>query len=164
MGRLLISLILCEQSMMRAPLPYFSLYFKTHRKLYYDLLNSTRLLGDWEAWLEFFAEGILAVSSMATANALELYAMSQNNKAKISRLGRSAGSALQIHQALIHQPVATAGWLSQKTGIALSTTNNALKNLEQLGIIGEITNHRRNRLFYYTQYIKLFNRGMEPPA
>ena len=56
LGRLLIALLLCERQVLRQPLLYLSLFFKTHRQTYYELLNRVRLEGDWEAWLDFFAE------------------------------------------------------------------------------------------------------------
>ena len=54
LGRLLITLLLCEQKVLQAPMLYLSLYFKTHRQYYYELLNNIRNTGDWEAWLDFF--------------------------------------------------------------------------------------------------------------
>lgn len=57
LGRLLIALLLCEQKVLREPMLYLSLYFKTHRQYYYELLNNVRLTGDWEAWLDFFCRG-----------------------------------------------------------------------------------------------------------
>ena len=56
LGRLLITLLLCEQKMLREPMLYLSLYFKSHRQYYYELLNGVRLSGNWEAWLDFFAD------------------------------------------------------------------------------------------------------------
>ena len=50
LGRLLITLLLCEQKILREPMLYLSLYFKTHRQYYYELLNGVRLSGNWEAW------------------------------------------------------------------------------------------------------------------
>jgi Fic family protein len=55
LGRLLITLLLCEQKVLREPMLYLSLHFKTQRQYYYELLNNVRLTGDWEAWLDFFA-------------------------------------------------------------------------------------------------------------
>jgi len=40
LGRLLITLLLCEQKVLRVPMLYLSLYFKTHRRYYYELLNN----------------------------------------------------------------------------------------------------------------------------
>ena len=57
-GRLLISLLLHHDGVLRQPLLYLSLYFKQHRDEYYRLLDAVRQDGDWEAWLEFFLDGV----------------------------------------------------------------------------------------------------------
>lgn len=56
LGRLLITFLLCANEVIREPILYLSLYLKTHRTAYYDLLNRVRTQGDWEAWLDFFLE------------------------------------------------------------------------------------------------------------
>ena len=56
LGRLLIAFLLCTQGILKEPILYLSLYLKTHRQTYYDLLQWVRDRGDWEAWLEFFLE------------------------------------------------------------------------------------------------------------
>src|SRR5277367_5609494 len=57
LGRLLITLLLCSKGALREPLLYLSLYFKTNRDRYYDLLQRVRTDGAWEEWLAFFLEG-----------------------------------------------------------------------------------------------------------
>ena len=64
-GRLLITLLLCDQRILREPLLYLSLYFKVHRQTYYELLNEVRRSGDWETWLEFFADAVAASAAQA---------------------------------------------------------------------------------------------------
>ena len=54
LGRLLITILLCAEGALSEPLLYLSLYFKTHRQVYYDLLQQVRFEGDWEEWLRFF--------------------------------------------------------------------------------------------------------------
>jgi hypothetical protein len=56
LGRLLITLFLCERGVLREPLLYLSLYFKVHRSAYYELLQAVRETGDWERWLDFFPD------------------------------------------------------------------------------------------------------------
>jgi Fic family protein len=58
LGRLLITLLLVSERVLREPLLYLSLYFKVHRKTYYELLQRVRTDGDWEAWISFFMRGV----------------------------------------------------------------------------------------------------------
>jgi Fic family protein len=164
LGRLLITLILCEQKVLREPMLYLSLYFKTHRRYYYELLNNVRLTGDWEAWLDFFAEAVIVTATQAIETAQQLHHLSNQDREKISGLGRAAASTLQVHRALMEHPIATSGSLVEKTGITPATVNKALNHLERLGIVKELTSRKRNRLFSYAGYIELMSRGTKLPG
>lgn len=164
LGRLLIALLLCEQKALREPMLYLSLYFKTHRQYYYELLNNVRMTGDWEAWLDFFAEAVIVTATQAVETAQQLLDLSNRDRDKISGLGRAATSTLQVHRALMEHPIATSGSLVKKTGITPATVNKALGHLEQLGIVKELTAQKRNRLFSYAGYIEIMSRGTELPG
>ena len=166
LGRLLITLLLCEQKVLREPMLYISLYFKTHRQYYYELLNEVRLRGDWEAWLDFFAEAVITTANQAVDTAKQLTDLSNEDRNKIKGLGRAAASTLNIHRALLERPIATAGWIVKKINISPATVNKCLNHLENLGIISELTKRKRNRLYGYTRYIEIMNYGihMEVPA
>lgn len=164
LGRLLITLLLCEQKVLREPMLYLSLYFKTYRQHYYELLNNVRLTGDWEAWLDFFAEAVSVTATQAVETAQQLLELSRQDQDKISALGRAAASALQVHRALLEHPIATAGWLVEKTGITPATVNKCLGHLGRLGIVRELTERKRNRLFSYSRYVEIMNRGTELPG
>lgn len=163
LGRLLITLLLCEQKVLQEPMLYLSLYFKTHRQYYYELLGRVRTTGDWESWLDFFAEAVITVAAQAVETAQKLLTLSEDDKLKISGLGRAAGSTLQIHRVMMEHPVATAKWLVEKTGITSATVNKTLGHLEQLDIVREITDKKRNRLFSYAGYIEILNEGTGLP-
>ncbi len=163
LGRLLITLLLCEQRTLRKPMLYLSLYFKTHRQYYYDLLNEARLSGNWEAWLDFFAEAVIITADQAVDTTMQLNDLSNEDRDKISGLGRAAASTLQVHRALLERPIATAGWLVKKTTISPATVNKCLKHLESLGIVRELTGRKRNRLYSYNRYIEIMNYGTGLP-
>ena len=164
LGRLLITLLLYEHKVLREPMLYLSLYFKTHRQYYYELLSKVRLTGDWEAWLDFFAEAVIVTASQAVETARQLLDLSNRDRDKINGLGRAAPSTLQIHRALMEQPIATSSSLVEKTGTTPATVNKSLGHLEQLGIVKELTARKRNRLFSYAGYIEIMSRGTELPG
>jgi Fic family protein len=94
LGRLLIVLQLVADGVLREPMLYPSLFLKTHGALYYELLTEVRLHGDWERWLEFFAQGVQASATQAVATAHALLALVNADRDRIASLGRAAGSAL----------------------------------------------------------------------
>ena len=163
LGRLLITLLLCEQKVLREPLLYLSLYFKTHRQYYYELLGRVRESGDWEAWLDFFAEAVIVTANQAVETAQQLHALTHEDQARITGLGRAAASTHQVHQALLSHPIATVSSLSEKTDITPATVNKALVHLQALGIVRELTEQKRNRIFSYARYVEIMNQGTELP-
>ena len=163
LGRLLITLLLCEQKMLREPMLYLSLYFKTHRQYYYELLNEIRLSGNWEAWLDFFAEAVIITATQAVDTARQLVSLANEDRDSISGLGRAAASSLRVHQTLMGRPITASKWLVEKTGITPATVNKSLEHLQRLGIVRELTSRKRNRVFSYTGYLEIMNQGTELP-
>ena len=156
-GRLLIVLQLVHDGLLREPLLYPSLFFRKHRSLYYELLNDVRVNGEWERWLDYFVEGIEGSAKQAVATAQQLLALVNADRARVATMGRVAGSALAVHQSLQRQPVTTAAALVRDTGLALATVNRVLVQLGNLGIVEEVTQRQRNRIFTYRAYVEALN-------
>lgn len=156
-GRLLIVLQLVHDGLLHEPLLYPSLFFKKHRALYYELLNNVRVNGDWERWLDYFVEGIESSATQAVATAHRLLTLVNADRERVAALGRSASSALAVHQSLQRQPVTTAAALVKDTGLALATVNRVLVQLGALHIVEELTQRQRNRVFSYRAYVEALN-------
>jgi len=161
-GRLLIVLQLIADGTLREPMLYPSLFFKRHRALYYDLLNAVRIEGDWERWLDFFAEGIEACATQGVATANALLHLVNADRDRIVSLGRAAQSALVVHHAMQRQPIATSGALVEATGLTAATVNKSLGHLASLGIVSELTNRQRGRVFSYHRYVDQLTAELEP--
>lgn len=161
LGRLLITLLLCEQKVLKAPMLYLSLYFKTHRQRYYELLNEIRNTGDWEAWLEFFADAVIETAAQAVDTVQRLLFLAEEDRKRIRELGRVSGSVQAVHHAMMERPIASPVWLKSKTGLSLTTVGTALEKLEGLGIVNELTGQKRNRFYGYAQHIAILNQGTE---
>ena len=163
LGRLLITLLLCSSGVLHQPLLYVSYYFKQHRQYYYELLNNVRLNGDWEKWLDFFADAVLASARQGIKISRELHSLVDTDRRSIAGLGRRSISVLQVHQAMLSHPIIDAGNLVKFTGLTPATTNKALRLLGQLSIVEELTGQQRNRLFRYHRYLELLNADIDLP-
>jgi Fic family protein len=161
LGRLLIVLQLVADGVLREPLLYLSLYFKTHRPLYYELLNDVRLRGDWERWLDFFAEGVEVSARQAVSTAHALLKLIDADRQRITELGRAASSAIAVHEALQRQPIATSAALVKITRLTPATVNKSLAHLETLRVVSELTNRQRGRVFSYRRYVELLSAELE---
>ncbi len=158
-GRLLIALFLVERRVLQQPLLYLSLYFKAHRDDYYRLLQEVRHQGAWEAWLEFFLDGVVDTANDAFEVASRIVQLFREDRQRISASG--AVTALRIHEVLQKQPFVTAKQLTTLTGLSTPTVNNALHALEMLGIVREITGKLRSRVYCYQAFLDLLGEGMQ---
>ncbi|MDM8515198.1 Fic family protein [Desulfobacterales bacterium HSG16] len=163
LGRLLITLVLYSQKILKEPLLYLSLYFKTNRKQYYQLLNEVRFAGDWESWLEFFADAIIDTAVQAVNTARQLMNLAASDEQRIKELKRISGSAHLIHKAILERPMASSNWIREKTRLSPATVNACLRELEGIGLLKEVTGKKRNRLYSYVKYIDIMNQGVELP-
>jgi Fic family protein len=160
-GRLLITLLLCSEAVLKEPMLYPSLYFKKHRDQYYNLLQVIRTEGDWEKWIEFFAEAVRQTAETAVTAAKQLMQVAEEDRKKIRSIGRMAGSALRVHHALLQKPVISIPKACQLSGLWTTTVTMVMKRFEKMGIVKEITGARRNRLYSYVDYMKILNKGTE---
>lgn len=162
LGRLLIAFILHHEGVLQRPLLYLSLFLKQHRREYYRLLDATRFEGDWEAWLQFFLEGVESTAQNAVQTARRLVDLFQQDTARVVELGRLASSAQRVLNVFKERPLLTARQVKERTGLSAPTTNECLHRLCELGVLTETTGKQRNRIFAYTEYLRLLSEGTEP--
>ena len=163
LGRLLITLLLCSSGVLKEPMLYLSLYFKSHREQYYQLLNDVRLTGNWEAWIDFFADAVIETATQAVNTAKKLLALAEEDGQRIADMKRISGSAHLVHKSMLEHPMASPNRVQQKTRLSPATVNTCLRELEKVGILKEITGKKRNRIYSYVAYIDIMNQGIELP-
>lgn len=161
-GRILITLMLCDGGLLDAPLLYLSLFFKEHRSRYYELLGRVRETGDWEAWLAFFLEGVRDTAQGALAAERRLAKTSARHRQQLETVGRKAGSARRVLEAFGSRPLLTIGKAAELTGLSFPTASSAMDVLQELSIVREITGRQRDRIYAYDDFIDILNEGTEP--
>ncbi|KQZ62106.1 cell filamentation protein Fic [Rhizobium sp. Root149] len=161
-GRLLVTLYLCMNGVLRKPLLYLSLYLKSHRKEYYRLLQEVREHGNWEAWLDFFLAGVADTANQAFEAATQIVDLFKEDRERITMESDRAGSALRIHELFQQNPFHTANQIATITGLSAPTVNAALADLERLGIVDEVTGRKRGRVFSYRRYLAILSEGTDP--
>lgn len=170
-GRLLVTLLLCERDILAKPLLYLSYYLKAHRTQYYDRLTAIRNEGDWEGWLTFFLTGVYEVSQAATRTARDILALRERDRGALqSSVGGT--NALVLLDRLFQHPIVTVRMAETYLGSSYVTASKAIQRLEELGILRETSGQKRYRTYRYDGYITLFARqtlavttpGMSPPS
>ena len=156
-GRLLIGFLLCESDILQKPVLYLSHYFKRHRQQYYDQLQAVRDQGAWEAWLEFFLEGVIEVSGQATETARAILQLREQHRNAITEsLGRSAGNGHKVLEHLYRHPIISVREAQGVIGTTFPAANDLVSKMVDLTILREVTGQARNRKFMYQSYINLF--------
>ncbi len=162
LGRLLITLLLCAAEALSQPMLYLSLYFKAHRERYYDLLQRVRTQGDWESWLEFFLEGVLETSDQAVGAARRIMDLFKADRVRIEALGRPAATAERLHRLLCEKIIVSVSSVTRALRVTKPTAAAALKHLQDLGIVRELTGRKRRKLYVYQHYLKILDEGTKP--
>ncbi|MDH7513651.1 MAG: Fic family protein [Clostridiales bacterium] len=160
-GRLLIALLLHHGGVLARPLLYLSLYFKKNRDEYYRLLDLVRSDGDWEAWLDFFLQGVEQTADGAVNTARRLVTLFKEDEERIRSLGRAAMTAAVVFGAFRTRPLLTINEVCKRSGATFPSASKAIANLIKLGIIREITGRQRNRVFSYDRYLTILSEGTE---
>lgn len=158
-GRLLIPLILVQAGVLSQPLLYLSVFFKKHRQTYYERLQQVRLTGDWEAWLLFFVDAVAETGGQAVATAQRLNELRNQHRAMLPQLGRLAGSASRVLDALYELPIVNINRLVSQTGLTPATAGKVMDRLAQpeLNLVSELTGQKRNRVYAYSAYVDILN-------
>ncbi len=156
-GRLLITLLLCERGVLSAPVLYLSTFLRRHRPEYFDHLTAVRSNGAWEAWLVFFLRGIEETAGDAASTAQRIHTMREADRHLIDAAGGTVND-LVLHDRLFSQPLVNAKWVAKELGVTPATANAVLARLTAAGVLREITGQARNRVFRYDAYLALFDR------
>jgi Fic family protein len=162
LGRLLIVVLLHHGGLLSQPLLYLSLYFKQHRSLYYELLDRVRAEGDWEAWVDFFLEGVCFTATAAVQTVQRLTTLFNEDISRVpEQVGGSAAtvrSALAVLAVLRDRPLCTLKKMANRSKLSIPTVTKAVQILVDSGLAHELTGQRRNRIFAYTAYLDILNK------
>lgn len=165
-GRLLITMILIHEGVLKEPLLYISLHFKRHRQEYYERLQRIRSHGDWEGWMDFFLDGVATVADSATQTIDKLDALMNEHRAQLGAPGGSvyqaaaAQSNLKVYDYICRHLVATASEAASQLDISPPTVRRVLTKMESLGMIREITGRARGRVFLYHTFLEFLEDGI----
>ena len=155
-GRLLISLYLVSNQLMLKPTLYLSDFFEKNKSLYYDNLNLVRTHNDLTQWLKFFLEGVRSTSENSIQTFKNIIQLREESEQKIMTLGRKQLSAKAFLKYLFSKPTIDTTDVTKALSINTSTAIRLIDDFIKLNILIEVTGFKRNRIFVFENYIKLF--------
>jgi Fic family protein len=157
-GRLLIALLLREQKLLSRDTLYISYFLKRNRVEYYDRLNEVRLKGNYEQWVSFFLLAVDESAQDATKTIDQLVELHQKNLVVILKTGKAAKTIVKVFGYLERSPIIDINKTRSALGLSFNAVSNAVKSLQDLGILKQTDNVRRNRTFAYEDYLKILRK------
>ena len=160
-GRLLISLLLCQWGLLSQPLLYLSAFLERRRSEYYERLLAISQAGDWEGWLRFFLIGVRDQAVDATSCVQALQALRQRYYEQLTGQ-RDAPRLRKVFDFLLGHPIATVRQV--QSGLGLSDYKMAQRYVDKLvqaGLLREVTGQARNRLYQADEILKVIQEPAE---
>ncbi len=153
-GRLLIVLQMIQSGLLSAPLIYLSVFFERNRDQYYALLQSVRQDGDWEKWIEFFVRGVQQQCQETITLTQSILSLREELQQSIGNVGRRA-SIMAVLDAFFYDPALSIAEVQAHVNVAYNTARSALQELEDLGIVYEITGRQRDKVYACAPILKI---------
>ncbi|MFH1657595.1 MAG: Fic family protein [bacterium] len=157
-GRLLITLYLVSQGILQKPTLYLSDFFEKNKGAYYDALTTVRISNDLEHWIKFFLVGVAETAKNGKFTFEKIIALRQKSEQKIMSLGKRTKIGQELLRYLYSQPILNTNQIAERLQITQPSASALVKQFEKIDIFKEITGFKRNRLFVFSEYLKLFEK------
>lgn len=158
LGRLLITLILCERKALPGPFLYLSAFFEASRREYYEALQGVSEEGDWNGWLHYFLNGVIRQSEDALSRAERINQAIVEGQHRVA--GKSPAAAHQLVGLLAGNPYLTARKTQEMLGVAFNTATKAIALLESTGMVEQVGDAQRGRVYVARSLLDI----LEEPA
>ncbi len=155
-GRLLITLFLIDKKLLDKPTLYLSDYFEKNRLLYYDNLQNARIHSNLVQWLKFFLQGVITTAEKSVQTFRDIIVLKEKTDNRISSLGKRQTNARLLLKHLYANPIVDIKKSAKLLNVNFSTAKRLIEAFVKHGILTEITGYKRNRLFVFDEYLKLF--------
>ena len=155
-GRMLITLMLLADGILRRPVLYLSLYLKTNRIEYYDRLSEVRTKGNYEQWIKFFLHGIIETCDDGIKTIKSINSLIKSDE---EILVKKTETVLKVFDYIKEHPIISIGGAATALGLSYNGVSGAVKKMVEVGILNETTTKARDRVFEYSRYIDILKSG-----
>jgi len=161
-GRLLITFLLCINKVISEPVLYLSYFFKKNREEYYNKLAEIREKGDWEGWLKYFLKGVYETAENVVELSNKIFNLQEKNKTLLNKAesGYSIKAGVLLDKIYTY-PVFSVNKAKELCEVSYNTAKSIIDKFIELGIVTEKPGKKRDRKFYFKEYIDLLNEGTE---
>ena len=157
LGRLLITLYLVSAGLLDKPTLYLSDFFEKKKSLYYDNLTFVRTSDNLAQWIKFFLVAVIETSDKGIQTFKEILRLRdeiEGEKLLSLRNRIQNGKTLVSH--LYRKPIINVKEVEKILDVTTKPANRIIQDFVEMGVLQEITGYKRNRLFLFKDYYKLF--------
>jgi Fic family protein len=162
-GRLLITLLLIKEELLPQPILYLSAFFERNRERYYELLLAVSQKGVWQEWIEYFLQGVAEESKDAVIRANSVIDLWTTYRQKLQN-ERHSVSTLTLLDEIIKNPVMTYTKAQNILGVTNRAARQNVDKLVEIGLLKEVTDRERYKIFVATEIISILERVEETNA
>ncbi len=157
-GRLLITLLLCEWRLLPEPVLYLSAFFERRRPEYYDHLLAVNQRGAWRDWIVYFLEGVSTEAQDGIRRSQRLLDLRQTYRRALET-ARAPGLSLRLVDNLFTAPSTSVRHAAQFLGVTPRSAQLTIGKLAQAGILEEVTGRKRDRVFVARKILRILEAG-----
>ena len=139
---------------------YMSAFFERNKREYMDLMLAVSIRGDWESWIEFCLNGVIAQAKDTERRCDKLMALHRDFHERIKSLRGGSVRLSGLVDNLFILPVAIVTVVVKQCHVTYATAKADLKKLESLGIVKQLAGS--SPAAYYCNSIYAVTYGDEP--
>ncbi|MBU1669367.1 Fic family protein [bacterium] len=158
-GRVLITLYLVSNGLLKKPSLYLSDFIEKHKQEYYDRLSNTRELNDLTNWIKFFLEAIISTANSGVETFQKILALKMEMDREILGFGKKAQNAGRLIEFLYQKPIVSVSEVVKVLGVSKPTANNLIKEFEAKEILREVTGYQRNKHYAFERYVEIYSKS-----
>ncbi len=158
-GRLMITLYLVSNGLLKKPSLYLSDYIEKNKDYYYESLTRVRTQNDLAGWIKFFLEAVIETARSGAKTFESILSLKQEMDTMTQTFGKKAHNASKLVEYLYQRPIVATGEVALALDIAKTTAGSLIKDFEAKGIISEITGYQRNKYYVFKKYLEIYSQS-----
>jgi len=158
-GRLLITLYLVSNGLLKKPALYLSDFIEKNKSAYYEALTKVRTDNDLTHWIKFFLEAVIVTANSGVRTFQDILSLKQEMDALVVSFGKKAHNASRLIEFLYQRPIVNMTDIGRELELAKATVSSLVKDFEAKGILREITGYERNKFYAFERYLETYSKN-----
>ena len=161
-GRMLITMWIIMNKLLKYPVIYMSHYFRLNKEEYFQRLMDARFSDAFEQWVGFFLRAVISAAEDSMRSIYALSEMMDKDTKKIHSLGKHRENVFNLYHYILRNPILDISKASTALGLQYNTIVKSVEKLSNLEIVCQINTKRRNRRFAHLMLLEILQLDVSP--